>query len=98
MIQLELQPELEARLAAQAQARGLALEQYIVETLDASASFSSPDPRAVEQAIENIHSLRKECAALRDAAVEDMIQFAAGHGFTHGAEDFRTTAHEGHKY
>ncbi len=98
MIQIDLQPALEARIADQAHARGLALEQYIVETLEASAPFIAPDPQAVEQAIENIRFLRQEYAAQHDDAIEEMSQFAARHGFIHGEEEIRTTAHEGHKY
>jgi len=37
MIQLELKPEIEAQLAAEAQARGLALDRYIEEIVTASA-------------------------------------------------------------
>ena len=34
MIHLELQPEIEARLAAEAQARGLALDRYIEKIVE----------------------------------------------------------------
>ena len=37
MIQLELKPEIEAQLAAEAQARGLALDRYIEEIVTAGA-------------------------------------------------------------
>ena len=36
MIQIQLQPEVEARYAAEAQARGLALDRYIAEKLEKS--------------------------------------------------------------
>jgi hypothetical protein len=56
MIQIELQPEIEAQLAAEAQARGMALEHYIAEKLSASQPTSR---HAVGDAIDQIRSLRK---------------------------------------
>ena len=98
MIQLDLRPELEAQIAAQAQARGLALEQYIVEKLEASSGFGSPGQPAVNQAIKNIRVLREEQFAERDAAVDAMSRFAAQNGFINKGDDLKAMAHEGHKY
>ena len=98
MIQIELRPELEAQIAAQAQARGLALEQYIVEKLEASSDFGSPGQPAVNQAINNIRVLRQEQPVQRNAAVDAMSCFAAQHGFINEGDDLKAMAHEGHKY
>ncbi len=38
MIQIELQPETEARYAAEAQVRGMALEEYLAEKLEAEVA------------------------------------------------------------
>ena len=92
MIHIELNRELEARITAQAHARGLALEQYIVEKLEASTAPGSQDQYAVSEA------LRREQAAQRNAAVEAMSRFAAQHGFTNEGADLKAAAHEGHKY
>jgi hypothetical protein len=43
MIHLELQPEIEAKLAAEAQARGLALDRYIETIVVARAIASGPE-------------------------------------------------------
>jgi hypothetical protein len=62
MIRLELQPEIEAQLAAEAQARGLALDRYvekIVQTRNAAHLGPEPRPHSVAEAIERILTLRE---------------------------------------
>ncbi len=59
MIRIELQPEMEAQLAAEAQARGMALEHYIVEKLAGSRPAQLAERRSVAQAINRIRELRK---------------------------------------
>jgi hypothetical protein len=59
MIQLELQPEIEAQLAAEAEARGLALDLYIVEKLVGSGPVDPVRQRSVGEAIDAIRELRK---------------------------------------
>jgi hypothetical protein len=59
MIQIQLQPEMEAQLAAEAQACGMALENYIVEKLAGSRSAPSAGQQAVADAIDRIRQLRK---------------------------------------
>jgi hypothetical protein len=56
MIRIELRPEIEAQLTAEAQARGLALEQYVAEKLSASQPAAQKD---VAAAIDSIRQLRK---------------------------------------
>jgi len=59
VIQIHLQPEIEAQLAAEAQARGMALEQYIIEKLVGSRPVKRARQRSVGQAIDSIRELRK---------------------------------------
>lgn len=56
-IQIELQPEMEARLAAEAEAKGLALEHYIVQKLADSPMLAKG--RSVAEAVERIRQMRK---------------------------------------
>ena len=72
MIQIDLQPELEARIAAQAYARGVALEQYIVEQLEATNAFTPSEQSAVDRAVENIRQRRKG-NFLGGANIKDLI-------------------------
>ena len=58
-ITVQLAPELQARLAAEAQACGLALESYIPLKLAESSSRTSGEQRAVEKAIDELRVLRK---------------------------------------
>jgi hypothetical protein len=59
MIQIQLEPEVEARLAAEAQARGMALEQYVAEKLSLASGASTAKPNSVSQATDRIRELRK---------------------------------------
>ncbi len=72
MIQIELRPELESQIAAQALSRGLALEQYIVETLEASSALDASKRQAVGDAIERLTELRKG-NFLAGANIKDLI-------------------------
>ncbi len=89
-------------LAAQAQARGLALDRYLPELLAedlATEAESRPAPaHSVSEAIDNLRVLREQNAERRNAAVDAMMQFAAKHGFTTGGQDLKSMVHEGHKY
>jgi hypothetical protein len=62
MIRLELQPEIEAQLAAEAQARGLALDRC-VETLVTSRLTVPTSTRTPSQAVAGIRELRKGIAS-----------------------------------
>jgi hypothetical protein len=59
MIHIELQPDVEAQLAAQAQARGIALERYIAETLSDATRSAVPASRSVAEAVDRIRQMRK---------------------------------------
>jgi hypothetical protein len=66
MIQLELQPEVESRLAAEAEARGLSLDRYIESLVAArpSATYETqprtPErQRQIEAAVDRIREIRK---------------------------------------
>jgi hypothetical protein len=56
MIQIHLKPEIEAQLAVEAQARGMALEHYIAEKL---AGSKPANQQAVAAAIDGIRRLRR---------------------------------------
>jgi len=87
-------------LAAQAQARGLALDRYLPELLaeDLATEAESRPAHPVSEAIDNLRVLREQNAERRNAAVDAMMQFAAKHGFTTGGRDLKSMVHEGHKY
>lgn len=58
MIQIQLQPEIEAQLAAEAQARGMELGLYIEEIVIARP-VEQPRGKSVTEAIDSIRELRK---------------------------------------
>lgn len=58
MIQIQLQPEIEAVLAAEAQARGVGLDRYI-EGIVIARPVEQNRKQSVAQAIESIRELRK---------------------------------------
>lgn len=98
MIQIELRPELEAQIAAQAKVCGPALEQYIIEKLETTSAVSTRGEHTIDEAIERIHVLRQEDSTHRYVAVDAMGRFAAQHGFANEGENFKSLAHQGHKY
>jgi hypothetical protein len=60
MIQIQLQPEFEAQLAAEAQARGMALDRYIVEKLtESQPHHSQSGQHSITNAIQRIRELRQ---------------------------------------
>ena len=59
-VTVQLAPELQAQLAAEAQARGLALESYIPVKLAESSSRTVAEQRAIEKAIDELRILRKD--------------------------------------
>lgn len=75
VIQLELQPEIEAQLDAEADACGLALNQYIekiVESRPAQQSVEQHKIHTVREAIERILELRED-SHLGGISVKDLI-------------------------
>jgi hypothetical protein len=71
MIQIQLQPEIEAQLAAEAQARGVALDRYI-EKIVSARSVEPLRHRTVGEAIDAIRELRKG-NNLNGLAIDDLI-------------------------
>ncbi len=81
MIHLELQPETEAQLAAEAQARGLALDRYIekiVEARPAEQPFAQQKTRSISEAIERILELRED-SDLGGLSIKDLINEGRTH-------------------
>jgi hypothetical protein len=72
MIQIQLEPEIEAQLAAEAQARGLSLDRYIVEKLIGARAIEPSRQRSVGDAINTIRELRRE-SKLGDLQIKDLI-------------------------
>jgi hypothetical protein len=71
MIQLELQPEIESQLAAEAQARGLALGRYI-ENLVAARPIQPVSSQTAAEAVADIRRLR-EGNTLDGLKIRDLI-------------------------
>lgn len=71
MIQIQLQPEVEAQLAAEAHAQGIALDHYIAKIVSAR-SVKRIGRRTVGEAIDSIRALRKG-NTLGDLKIEDLI-------------------------
>jgi hypothetical protein len=72
MIQIQLQPEIESQLTAEAHARGLALDHYI-EMIVRARSVEQVEQRSVAEAIDRIRELRKgnELSGLK---IKDLIR------------------------
>ena len=76
MIRLELQPEIEAQLAAEAQARGLTLDRYIeeiVETRVGPQAQGHAEKLSISDAIDRIIQQR-ESTALGGLKIKDLIE------------------------
>jgi hypothetical protein len=58
MIQIQLQPEIEAQLSAEAQARGMALDRYITKIVE-ERPLQLVRQNSVGAAIDRIKKLRK---------------------------------------
>ena len=72
MIQIQLEPEVEAQLTAEAQARGLTLDRYIVEKLVGARTIEPSRQRSVGDAIDTIRALRTE-SKLGGLQIKDLI-------------------------
>ena len=73
MVHLDLHPELEALLAFQAQARGLALDRYLEDVLTAQARESKPERgTSTAEAVGQIRQLRQGLR-LDGLAIKDLI-------------------------
>jgi hypothetical protein len=71
MIQIQLRPELEAQLAAEARNHGLALDRYI-EKIVSGRVVTKKKPHSVAQAVDRIRELRKG-NVLGDLKIKDLI-------------------------
>lgn len=71
MIQIQLQPEIEAQLAAEAQARGLELDRY-VEKIVEGRPVEQVKRHSVAEAIDRIRELRQG-NTLGGLRIEDLI-------------------------
>lgn len=71
MIQIQLRPEIEAQLAAEAQDHGLALDQYI-EKIVSGRAVAKIKQHSVGQAIDRIRELRKG-NTLSGLKIKDLI-------------------------
>jgi hypothetical protein len=81
MIRLDLQPEIEAQLAAEAQARGLALDHYIEKIVEARVSehvTEQEKTHSVAEAIDRILELR-EGTSLGGLNIKDLINEGRKH-------------------
>jgi hypothetical protein len=85
MIQIELRPEVESALAAEAKSRGIELETYVAEIVESNAMDDSYDPTPSER-----EKYRR--------AVEDLIAFREERKLTLGGLKIKDMVHEGHKY
>jgi hypothetical protein len=75
MIRLELQPEIEAQLAAEAQARGLALDDYVEKIVEARTPdqiAARAKSHSIAEAIDRILELR-ESTDLGGLNIKDLI-------------------------
>lgn len=71
MIQIQLQPDVEAQLAAEAQDRGLALDRYI-ERIVQGRPIEQVRRRSVAEAIDRIRELRRG-NSLGGLKIKDLI-------------------------
>ncbi len=73
MLHLELQPELEARLAEEAQARGLPLELYVERIVESRPAAPAGDLATAAEAVAQIRRLR-EGVRLDGLRIKDLIE------------------------
>ena len=66
MIQIELQPGTEARYAAEAHGRGMALEQYIAEKLETDAVRTPKQEKNIAAKLADLEVFFKEFAKYTD--------------------------------
>jgi hypothetical protein len=71
MIQIQLQPEMEAQLAAEARARGITLDRYI-ETIVSARPAENAGSRTIAEAIEAIRAMRKD-SSLGGPEIKELI-------------------------
>jgi hypothetical protein len=87
-ITLNLRPEVEAGLIAQAQANGMTLEEYLLSMVE-GAAFASP---------RTISSEEDKQTSTRGAAVQRMLEFGEKYHLSLGEPVTRTLLHQGHRF
>jgi len=85
-VTLHLKPEIEAGLLAQAQASGMALEEYLLSLAEEAALQASPPKTSPAQ------------PEPRAEAVRRMIEFGEKHHLSLGEPITRKLLHEGHRF
>ena len=81
-VTLELKPEIEAGLTAQARATGVSLQAYILDLLEHTAAIGDE---------------RHAATLAREEAVRGMLEFGNRHGLSLGERVSRRILHEGHR-
>lgn len=84
-VTLHLTPKVEAGLLAQAEASGMALEEYLLSLAEAAAIQTTPGAAATPQ-------------KARGEAVRRMLEFGEKHHLTLGEPITRKLLHEGHRF
>ncbi len=72
-MQLEIQPDVEAQLTAEAEAHGLALDLYVVRKLTEPRFTGNSGQHSVSQAVDTIRALRKG-NLLGGVKVKDLVE------------------------
>jgi hypothetical protein len=84
-VTLQLKPEVEAGLLAQARASGMLLEDYLLTVVEEAAFFAGSSNPSVE---------RDD----RAEAVRKMLEFGEKHHLSLGEPMTRAELHEGHRF
>lgn len=82
-VTLHLKPEVEAGLAAQAQASGMAFDEYLLTVVEGAALPARGTPLGRDG---------------RAEAVRQMLEFGEKYRLSSGAPISRALLHEGHRY
>lgn len=83
-VTLNLKPEVEAGILAQAVAHGMAVEEYILSLVEEAAVAGAAKPSLAGQA--------------REEAVRHMLEFGEKHRLSLGEPITRRLLHEGHRF
>lgn len=85
-VTLHLKPEVEAGLVAQAQASGMALEEYLLSLAEEAALQATPSKTTLTG------------PGAREEAVRRMLEFGEKHHLSLGEPITRELLHEGHRF
>ena len=84
-VTLNLKPEVEAGIVAQAVAHGMAVEEYILSLVEEAAVAPAPKPNVSAQ-------------QAREEAVRHMLEFGEKYRLSLGEPVTRSLLHEGHRF